>query len=121
MPCEMCGKEVPRLRTAQIGGSIHEVCNDCAKFREEIPPEAPKAAPVATGPAAVASPPPRIAPIHHGPKKEVLSRGEMELAFRMPTSPWVAVTGRHGKSTTVTLLDLMASRGGCGVGKVISN
>ncbi len=80
MPCEMCGKEVPRLRKAQIGGSILEVCNDCAKFREDIPPEAPKAAPVATGPAAVASPPPRIVPIHPGLKKDVLSRGEMELA-----------------------------------------
>ena len=56
------------------------MCNDCAKFREDMPPEAPKAAPVATGPAAVASPPPRIVPIHPGAKKDALSRGEMELA-----------------------------------------
>jgi UDP-N-acetylmuramoylalanine--D-glutamate ligase len=34
--------------------------------------------------------------------------GEMELAFRLTTVPWVAVTGSNGKSTTVTLLDLMA-------------
>jgi len=38
--------------------------------------------------------------------------GEMELAFRMTTAPWVAVTGSNGKSTTVTLLDLMAKEEG---------
>jgi len=38
--------------------------------------------------------------------------GEMELAFRLTTVPWVAVTGSNGKSTTVTLLDLMAREGG---------
>ena len=38
--------------------------------------------------------------------------GEMELAFRMTTVPWVAITGSNGKSTTVTLLDLMAREGG---------
>lgn len=38
--------------------------------------------------------------------------GEMELAFRMTTAPWVAVTGSNGKSTTVTLLDLMARKEG---------
>ena len=38
--------------------------------------------------------------------------GEMELAFRLTAVPWVCVTGSNGKSTTVTLLDLMARRGG---------
>ena len=38
--------------------------------------------------------------------------GEMELAFRMTTAPWVGVTGSNGKSTTVTLLDLMAREEG---------
>jgi UDP-N-acetylmuramoylalanine--D-glutamate ligase len=38
--------------------------------------------------------------------------GEMELAFRMTTAPWAAVTGSNGKSTTVTLLDLMAREEG---------
>ncbi len=38
--------------------------------------------------------------------------GEMELAFRLTKVPWVAVTGSNGKSTTVTLLDLMAREGG---------
>lgn len=38
--------------------------------------------------------------------------GEMELAFRLTTTPWVAVTGSNGKSTTVTLLDLMAREDG---------
>lgn len=41
--------------------------------------------------------------------------GEMELAFRLTTSPWVAVTGSNGKSTTVTLLDLMAGEEGLNV------
>jgi len=38
--------------------------------------------------------------------------GEMELAFRLTTAPWVAITGSNGKSTTVTLLDLMAREEG---------
>jgi len=38
--------------------------------------------------------------------------GEMELAFRLTTVPWVAVTGSNGKSTTVTLVDMMAKKGG---------
>lgn len=38
--------------------------------------------------------------------------GEMELAFRLTTAPWVAVTGSNGKSTTVTILDLMAREEG---------
>jgi UDP-N-acetylmuramoylalanine--D-glutamate ligase len=38
--------------------------------------------------------------------------GEMELAFRLTTAPWVAVTGSNGKSTTVTLVDLMAQEHG---------
>ena len=38
--------------------------------------------------------------------------GEMELAFRLTRAPWVAVTGSNGKSTTVTLLDLMAREEG---------
>lgn len=38
--------------------------------------------------------------------------GEMELAFRLTTAPWVAVTGSNGKSTTVTLVDLMAKMEG---------
>ncbi len=80
MPCEMCGKEVPRLRKVQIGGSTLEVCNECAKFREDTPVEAPVAAPVASGPAAVAEPPPRTFPLHQGRRKDALSRGEMELA-----------------------------------------
>lgn len=41
----------------------------------------------------------------------VLVIGELELAYRMTTVPWVAVTGSNGKSTTVTLLGLMAREG----------
>lgn len=80
MPCEMCGKEVPRVKKVQIGGTTLEVCNDCAKFREDTPVEVTEPAPVASGPAAVAAPPVRVAPLHHGKKKDVLSRGEMDLA-----------------------------------------
>ncbi|UCG38626.1 MAG: UDP-N-acetylmuramoyl-L-alanine--D-glutamate ligase [bacterium] len=41
--------------------------------------------------------------------------GEMELAFRLTVTPWVAVTGSNGKSTTVTLIDCMAKEGGVSV------
>ena len=78
MPCEMCGKDVPRLRKVQIGSSELEVCNECAKFGADVHHEAPKSEPEASGPAAVApartfeSPPSR--------RRDALSRGEMELA-----------------------------------------
>ncbi len=36
MRCEMCGKEVPYLKTAVIEGAVLKVCEDCAKFGEEI-------------------------------------------------------------------------------------
>jgi len=38
--------------------------------------------------------------------------GEMELAFRLSTKPWVAVSGSNGKSTTTTLLGLFAKEAG---------
>lgn len=38
--------------------------------------------------------------------------GELELAFRFLAAPVLAVTGTNGKSTTVTLLGLMAERAG---------
>jgi UDP-N-acetylmuramoylalanine--D-glutamate ligase len=41
--------------------------------------------------------------------------GEMELAFRLSRLPWVAVTGSNGKSTTTTLIGLMAEKGGVAV------
>jgi len=44
-------------------------------------------------------------------KKGTRVLGEMELAFRLTTAPWVGITGSNGKSTTVTLLDLMAKEG----------
>lgn len=36
MRCELCGKEVPHLKTAIIEGAVLKVCEDCAKFGEEI-------------------------------------------------------------------------------------
>ena len=79
MPCEMCGKEVPRLRRIQIGSSVLEVCNECARFGSEVHREAPAAEPVANGPAAMASPPrPHQATAPR--KRDALSSGEEELA-----------------------------------------
>ena len=78
MPCEMCGKEVPHLRKVQIGGTTLEVCKECARFGEEET-ATPGRAPVVSGPAASAAPPPAPAFTHHGRKKDALSRGEMEL------------------------------------------
>jgi putative transcription factor len=75
----MCGKEVPRGRKVQIGGSTLEVCNECAKFREDAPAEQTMSEPVASGPAAVAAPQPLAFPSHQGRKKDALSRGEVEL------------------------------------------
>ena len=81
MPCEMCGKEVPRLRKVKIGGTTLEVCNECARFGEDAAPPPPVAEPPASGPAAVATPPtPARAFTHHGQRKDALSSGEMELA-----------------------------------------
>lgn len=80
MPCEMCGKEVPRLRKVMVDGTTLEVCNECARFGQDAVREAPVAEPPATGPAAVATPPVRAPPVHHGKRKDALSAGEMELA-----------------------------------------
>ena len=53
-----------------------------------------------------------LAPLARSRSRGIPVIGEMELAFRLTTVPWVAVTGSNGKSTTVTLLDLMARLGG---------
>jgi UDP-N-acetylmuramoylalanine--D-glutamate ligase len=55
--------------------------------------------------------PVNLEPLRKAAAKGIPVIGEMELAFRMTTVPWVAVTGSNGKSTTVTLLDLMAREG----------
>jgi len=80
MPCEMCGKEVPRLRKVMVDGTALEVCNECARFGEDAVREMPVDDLPATGPAAVATPPPRTPPVHHGKRKDALSAGETELA-----------------------------------------
>ena len=36
MICELCGKDVPRLKKVIIEGVIMNVCNDCAKFGKEV-------------------------------------------------------------------------------------
>ncbi|MDT8395284.1 MAG: UDP-N-acetylmuramoyl-L-alanine--D-glutamate ligase [bacterium] len=53
-----------------------------------------------------------LAALEHASGKGALVIGEMELAYRLTTEPWVAVTGSNGKSTTVTLIDLMAKEAG---------
>jgi putative transcription factor len=80
MPCEMCGKEVPRLKKVQIGSSVLEVCNECAKFGSDMATEAPKGEPIVSGTGAVAAPPVPIA-YERAPQKQrdALSRGEIEL------------------------------------------
>jgi len=56
-----------------------------------------------------------LEPLKMADEKEAKVLGEMELAFRLTTVPWVAVTGSNGKSTTVTLLDLMAREDGLNI------
>ncbi len=36
MICELCGRDVPRLRKVVIEGVILNVCDECAKFGKEI-------------------------------------------------------------------------------------
>jgi putative transcription factor len=79
MPCEMCGKEVPRLRKVQIGGTELEVCNECAKFGADVPREAPKVEPVTSGTTGY-TPPPRTYATTPQRKRDALSTGETELA-----------------------------------------
>ena len=36
MICELCGADVPRLKTVAIDTTILSVCGDCARFGEEV-------------------------------------------------------------------------------------
>ena len=36
MICELCGAEVPHTKNVAIEGTILSVCNDCAKFGDEV-------------------------------------------------------------------------------------
>jgi UDP-N-acetylmuramoylalanine--D-glutamate ligase len=54
--------------------------------------------------------------VQHAYKKGIKVVGEMELAFRLSTIPWVAITGTNGKSTTTTLLGEFAQQAGLPVG-----
>ena len=36
MICELCGTEVPHTKNVAIEGTILSVCNDCAKFGDEV-------------------------------------------------------------------------------------
>jgi putative transcription factor len=80
----MCGKEVPRLRKVQVGGSVLDVCGECARFGEDVPREDKPQAEPAYGPGhgAVAPSPPRSAP--RGRPRDVLTRGGEELAEDYP-------------------------------------
>ncbi len=43
--CEMCGKEVPRTRSVTVGGTMLSVCNECARFGDEVRREEPASPP----------------------------------------------------------------------------
>ena len=83
--CEMCGKEVPRTRTVTVGGTVLDVCNDCARFGDEAkaaPPPEPEVAPYGAGPEEMRS---RIAQASaRGKPKDVLAEGPEELADDYP-------------------------------------
>ena len=36
MICELCGADVPRLKTVAIEVTVLSVCNDCARFGDEV-------------------------------------------------------------------------------------
>ena len=36
MICELCGADVPRLKNVAIDATVLAVCNDCARFGEEV-------------------------------------------------------------------------------------
>ncbi|MCI0496696.1 MAG: multiprotein bridging factor aMBF1, partial [Thermoplasmata archaeon] len=38
MPCEMCGSDVPALKTVTIDGARLRVCDRCSKFGTEVDP-----------------------------------------------------------------------------------
>jgi putative transcription factor len=83
--CEMCGKEVPRTRTVTVGGTVLDVCNECAKFGDEVKREAPpppETIPYGAGPAEMQS---RIAQASaRGKPKDVLTEGPTELVEDYP-------------------------------------
>lgn len=54
--------------------------------------------------------------VQHALEKGIRVIGEMELAFRLSSSPWVAITGTNGKSTTTTLLGEFAQKAGLPAG-----
>jgi len=39
MICELCGREVPKLKMVDVEGSILKVCFDCAKFGKDSVPK----------------------------------------------------------------------------------
>ncbi|MGA2193188.1 MAG: UDP-N-acetylmuramoyl-L-alanine--D-glutamate ligase, partial [Nitrospirota bacterium] len=51
-------------------------------------------------------------PLVKAAKAGVPLMGEMELAFRVANSPFIAITGTNGKSTTTTLVGLMLKEAG---------
>ncbi len=80
MACEMCGKEVPRLHMIQVGASALDVCNECAKFGDDVPRETHVGGPVAEGPTAVAATPRVVGPPPRRKPRDILSAGETEHA-----------------------------------------
>ncbi len=51
MLCEMCGKEMPFLRSVKVDETLLNLCPDCAKFGEEVQRPQPRSEPQAPRPA----------------------------------------------------------------------
>jgi putative transcription factor len=68
------------MRKVQIGGSILEVCNECARFGDDTPRETPSEDLPVTGPAAAPPSPRTVASSAQRRPRDALARGEMELA-----------------------------------------
>ncbi len=57
-----------------------------------------------------------IPPLLEARKQGIETIGEMELAWRyLQSSPWIAITGTNGKTTTTALIEAMLKAGGINV------
>lgn len=80
MICELCGADVPRLKNVAIDATVLAVCNDCARFGEEV----------STPPLRQSTMPPVIAQRLEArnrrmtPKDVYVQSGELELVEDFP-------------------------------------
>ena len=80
MICELCGADVPRLKTVAIDATVLSVCGDCSRFGEEM----------ASAPLRTSTMPPVIAQRLEArqrrmtPKDVYMQSGELELMEDFP-------------------------------------